>query len=64
MVSVAVLLAGCSPTVSAPEGEGAGYERLTPNAITRGVIFKQDPQFTNQVAAHNAQCAKDPLCKK
>ncbi len=58
----AALLAGCTATDGA--SDGAGYERQTPNSETRTFITIHDPLFRDQVAAHNEQCAKDPMCRK
>ena len=56
------LLAGCGATTGA--SDGAGYAALHPNAKTRAFIFANDEPFTREVAAHNIQCGKDPLCRK
>lgn len=37
---------------------------MTPNASTRTFVLSNDRMFAKQVAAHNAQCAKDKGCKK
>jgi hypothetical protein len=56
------LLAGCTATTSA--SDGAGYERLYPNAQTRAFIIKNDRPFANEIAAHNIQCDEDRACRK
>lgn len=58
----AASLAGCGSTGIAPDG--AGYARLTPNAESRVFILDNDDAFARQVAAHNAQCARDAGCRK
>lgn len=62
MLSSAALLAGCTATTSA--SDGAGYEKMHPNAQTREFILLNDRPFANEVAAHNIQCAKDRACRK
>ncbi len=62
LLSFAGLLAGCGATMGA--SDGAGYAALHPNAQTRAFIFANDQPFTREVAAHNLQCRKDPLCRK
>lgn len=61
-VLCAMLSAGCTATTSA--SDGAGYEKLRPNAETRAFIISNDRPFANEVAAHNIQCSKDRACRK
>lgn len=62
MLSFAALsVASCATTGAS---DGAGYAALHPNAETRACIWEKDRPFTQEVAAHNTQCAKDPLCRK
>lgn len=62
MPAFVVLLAGCTATTSA--SDGAGYEKMHPNALTRDYILTNDRMFANEVTAHNIQCAKDRACRK
>lgn len=62
ILSVVPLLAACGQTGRA--ADGAGYEVLKPASATRTYITQNDPQFTDQVAAHNIQCRKDQACRK
>ena len=61
LVCVALSAAGCA-TVGA--SDGAGYAAMYPNAVARGCIWENDKAFTLELAAHNIQCGKDPLCRK
>lgn len=62
MLASVGLLTGCTSTTSA--SDGAGYEKLHPNAETRNFIINNDRFFANEVAAHNIQCGKDRACRK
>ncbi|MBB3385977.1 hypothetical protein FHX12_004849 [Rhizobium sp. BK609] len=44
--------------------DGAGYAALHPSSATRAFIFANDRPFVKEVAAHNIQCGKDPMCRK
>jgi hypothetical protein len=56
------LSAGCTATGRASDGKG--YATLRPNSGTRTYISKNDPEFQNEVAAHNLQCRQDAGCVK
>lgn len=58
---VALSVASCK-TVGA--SDGAGYALLHPSPETRAFIFENDRPFTQEVAGHNEQCKKDPMCRK
>lgn len=66
MIFLTLICAGLSAACGATgvAGDGVGYARLTPAAATRTFIIANDRAFAKQVAAHNAQCAKDEGCRK